>query len=74
MGSALSLAASPESQDLVLDSEARLVISSDPDEDPLSATSGSKEVGGNADATSAPQSSKAFEELLEVVFSSGRET
>lgn len=38
-----------------------------PDEDPLSATSGSKELSDNADAVSAPQSSKSFEVLLEVV-------
>lgn len=68
-GFALSLAASSEciAWDLFLDSEACLTISSDPDEDPLSATSGSEELGGNADAVSAPQSSKVFEVLLEVV-------
>lgn len=41
---------------------ARLTISSDPDED-----SGSEELSGRADVASAPQLSKVFEELLEVV-------
>lgn len=66
-----SLAQSPESEGRILDPEARLAISSDPDED-LSVASGSEELGGDSDAVSATHTSKAqsncvFEELLEVV-------
>lgn len=68
-GSSLSLALITE--DLVLDSEACLAIYFDPDENLLSAISGSEELVGDVDApgTYSQQSSQswAYEELLMVV-------